>query len=450
LFHTAHTGIEEQIQFFLPGSILISNNSPQADTLCLTRSADAHTLSLTRSEKILKYLSAQPAVSSMIPFKLACVQIETRGYTMGDVYALCLHPDALNLLARYLHIEQGDFTLPQKRGVMVSDRLIERLFQTFNLRYKVGDLLTLSHTPVASAFFSRCTVPLSAVYTLTQSKNEFDFISNLIILDYTSFDIITNLPLGMINLDPAQKKLKLDNTEKIFNGPEPLFTRVELRPNRHSMSSLFSLLGDPGLKYASLPAETSAWQGIVLTVRESVAQNSGMFRRKLTRFFDTQHIPALAEDWPADNIPVLRRFASKHTIFIIMLIFSGLAAVAISTVISRPTKKQLHYISETGAAGSNRRLVLLFARQAVLRGMLYGLLGIITAGSLFLCFLHRPVSGLENSWICTLCESVRLNPAFHIPGLVYALIFLFVYSISSWMYAFFYTKKTVLFFRNKL
>jgi hypothetical protein len=440
LFQTAYDGLHNQIQTFLPGSLLVKNSSPQADALYFPQSEDACSLILPQSAKIAEYLSAQHAVASIVPFKLTRVQLETEGYSMNEAHALCLHPDALNLLTRHLFIEQGNLTSLQRRGVMVSDLLIERLFHTSNIKYKVGDLLTLS-PPLVSSAFSRCKVPITAIFKLKQNKNEFDFISTLIILDETSFNIITNLPLGEINLDPTLEKLVLHAAQPIFKDRDSLFIRSELCPDRHSVSSLFSLLDDPAQKYASLPIETHAWQGIALTVRESAAQNTRLLRHNLSRFFRAQHIPARVTDWPAVSIPVLRQLALKHTVFIIMLIFFGLFIITLSVIISRPNKKQLQFILKTEADNSRRWFVHFFTRQAVLQSLLCGFLGMMASGLVFLCFLNLAASRPENSWICALFESTKLHPDFHIAGLLYALIFLVVYSFSSWMYAFFISRK---------
>ncbi len=440
LFNSAYQELEIQIQQFLPGSLLIKNNSTQSDVLRLAESTNTAAQILPESGRIMEYTKAHPAVSAIVPFKLAQVRLDTKSYSLYDLHTLCLHTDAAAHLKDQLIIEQGDFLSLDQRGIMVSQALIDRLYRTFNIQFKVGDMLTLSNALLAFGF-SQYRVPLKAVYSLKHSKSEFNFISSLILIDEISFNLLFNLAIAQENIDALGQNLLLKDAHDIFNNHVSLFVLPDLSHSDHSLASLFSLLGDPKQKYAVLTPQTQIWQGILLNLPKHSAQDISVLSHNIEIFFSTHNIPARVSAWPGKSMPVLNKLELKHTVFIIIMIFFALLIIVGSNIISRPTYKQSQLIKKNRADISLGSSVYLLFGLAVLQSVLCGILGVFAAGIVFIFFWGRALYFSPDSWFFTLFESPKLYPELHISGFLYVMLFLFLYSCFSWIHAITGTRK---------
>ncbi|MBN1799150.1 MAG: hypothetical protein JW822_11265 [Spirochaetales bacterium] len=433
LFNSACQELKNQIELFLPGSLLIKKYVPESEEPGFTESTYTATQILPHSKQIMDYTEAQPAVKAVLAFKLAQIQLEYNNHSIHDLYIVCLQADAATHLKPHLLIEQGDFLPSDSRGIIVSRALITRLNHTFNARFKVGDKLTLSN-PQSGLCFSRYKLPIQAVYSLRQQKSEFDFISSLIVIDETSFNILCNLPLTQNKTAMSGENLVISDSGTIFRNHGSLFVRPDLSANGHSLTSLFTLLGDPKQKIVSLQPEEKVWQGLLISTSESSPQVISALRKNLAGFLKLQNIPTLVTDRPWKNTGICKRLELKHAGFTVIMVVFALLIIAGANLLLRPAYRESSFFSTTGACNSPIALIGLFFGRAVLQGILSGLVGILAAVIILKYFWSGTVYFSRYSLFHLLFDSQKLHSTPDLSAFLYVLLFLLFYSCFSWVY----------------
>ncbi|MGI6640344.1 MAG: ABC transporter permease [Limnochordia bacterium] len=436
LMDSATAGIERSYTRNYTGHLIITGKHPGRLTLFGFQDLTAMERSVPHIpdyQEVLEYVRSLPYVEGVNPQITAGALVGMGDETLGVTQLFGIDPvQYRNMFPENIELLAGDFFQPGEEGVLLSQRLVERIESRQGITIQPGDKILLTGVSVQTGMRIR-EVPVSGIFRFLQSNPQLDMVS---LLDADNARDLAGLVVGHTDAaeltEREQAFLGELDIDSLFTGLDSLFEESSSEQVLN-IEDLFVTLEPEPAPASDYQEDTGAWHFLIIRLTDE--RYLGRAQADLAAFFEQQGIPAQTSNWlQGAGVTAELGYGIKNIFNGIVAVIAVVAVIIIMNTLVISVTERTAEIGTMRAIGAQKSFVwkMVLCETLLLTGIA-GAVGLSIGGAI-LAALN--VVGIEasNMFFEIIFGGPVLRPELSLSSVVMALAVVFVVGVVASSY----------------
>lgn len=371
---------------------------------------------------VTTYLDTQEALN-YTPLLTGMASINQNNEALSFAFLWGIEPSTyFEMFPEKFVITQGQYLSDGQTGIMLSQGVVDDVFNEHGITLKVGDTILLS----AQNDVTGNKIQEVPIVGIGYYSNAAGILERISLVDATSLRILSGLIAVEVDNTTSSS---LDTNEDTLFGSDDLFSYLSKTESETTPNIDFdNLLGDTSVRDAFLAVDNHAWYFLLLDLKEETKLNIA----ELTNLEGTELV---LEDWRwAAGFIADLAFSIRNILNIIIVVIAIVAIIIIMNTLVISVTERIAEIGTIRAIGGQKTFVRTMITTEVLTiTLLFGLVGVVV-GSLTIGLLNLLGLPASNLFLQILFGGPDLKPILSMSSLFLSLIAVIVIGILASLY----------------
>jgi putative ABC transport system permease protein len=441
MMDTAAMGIKKKYIQNYTGDLIITSETDSNLTLLGAMDMDSRTKSLPTIPdyfQVKEMVLSHPDVIAVSGQAAGMAQIEIDEHIKSFTFLFGIDPaEYRTMFTDNLDIIDGAFLEPGEEGIILSNRIVERMEKDYNYKVTAGSSFILTgFNPGGGAKIRE--VKVKGIFEFKNSNPQLDMVSLITIDTLRSLNGMTlGAELAVQASENETDLMEEFSEDDLFGEGDSLFGDDMVETTDESLTfnedELKSILGDTGERDRLAQTDSGAWHFLLVKIKEGKSAVKVMMG--LSARFKEKDMLVKVNDWISGAGPLgSMADAFKLAFNILILIIAVVAIIIIMITLVISITERISEIGTMRALGAQKGFVrLMILSETIMISAVFGLIGIIL-GSLILFILGATGISAPNMFFEMIFGGKVLYPVISMGTILQSIFIIFLIGIISSLY----------------